>query len=268
MSSRYTSLLAMLLCVGLGVQANAQSDQYKRAKPKASKKASGKSSKKAKKTDKVDISDLEQKYWAPKDTDFSVVQNRTYTKEKKFTFSLLGGQQLNDTFSEGWDYGFKSNYYFSERHGVELMYIKTDMGNSDSISAFRNLSGGATSPDYNRTDTYTGIGYNFVPFYAKMSFLGKKIIYFDMQVTPHIGMSEYAQQLNSVTNGKSENIESAFSYGLDVTQYFFFSKKAAVRMDLHNRWYNEEVLSWQTGAKANDNSNHVLQIMFGFTYFH
>ena len=88
MSSWYTSLLAMVLCLGLGVQANAQSDQYKRAKPKASKKAAGKSSKKATKTDKVDISDLEQKYWAPKDTDFSVVQNRTYTKEKRFTFSL------------------------------------------------------------------------------------------------------------------------------------------------------------------------------------
>ena len=266
MSSRYTSLLAMVLCLGLGVQANAQSAQYKRSAPKASKKASGKSSKKAKKTDKVDISDLEQKYWAPKDTDFSVVQNRTYTKANKFTFSLLGGQQLNDQFSTGWDYGFKSNYYFSERHGVELMYLKTDMGDSDAISDFRQLSLGGISPDYNRSESYIGIGYNFVPFYAKMSFLGKKIIYFDMQVTPHIGMSEYEQQVRPANGG--DQIESAFTYGFDVTQYFFFSKKAAFRFDLHNRWYEEELLGFTTGTKVKDNSNHILMIMFGFTYFH
>lgn len=266
MSSRYTSLLAVVLCLGLGVQAHAQSDQYKRSKPKASKKAGAKSSKKATKTDKVDISDLEQKYWAPKDTDFSVVQNRTYTKEKKFTFSLLAGQQLNDQFSTGWDYGFKTNYYFSERHGVELMYIKTDMSDSDAISDFRQLSGGGVSPDYNRSETYTGIGYNFVPFYAKVSLLGKKIIYFDMQVTPHIGMSEYEQQVRPANGGNQ--IESAFTYGLDVTQYFFFSKKAAFRFDLHNRWYEEDVLGYTSGVKTNTNSNHVLMIMLGFTYFH
>ncbi|MEO0335372.1 MAG: hypothetical protein AAF202_03205, partial [Pseudomonadota bacterium] len=37
--------------------------------------------------DRVDISDLENKYWAPKDTDFKVVQNRLYTKEKRFSLS-------------------------------------------------------------------------------------------------------------------------------------------------------------------------------------
>src|SRR5687768_17351365 len=36
-------------------------------------------------SEKLDIQGLEEKYWAPKDTDFSVVQNRTYTKAKRFS---------------------------------------------------------------------------------------------------------------------------------------------------------------------------------------
>ena len=34
--------------------------------------------------EKVDISDLEQKYWAPKDVEFNVVQNRLYSKAGRF----------------------------------------------------------------------------------------------------------------------------------------------------------------------------------------
>src|SRR5690349_4976024 len=52
-------------------------------------------------SEKLDVSDLENKYWAPKDTDFSVVQNRTYTKEHKLFLSgefgpdITGGNYLS-----------------------------------------------------------------------------------------------------------------------------------------------------------------------------
>ncbi len=72
----------------------------------------------AKKDEKLDITDLEQKYWAPKDTDFSVVQNRTYTKAGRVALSL-SGPIVNDPFSSGYNPSVKVNYYFSERYGVE-----------------------------------------------------------------------------------------------------------------------------------------------------
>jgi hypothetical protein len=46
---------------------------------------------------KVDISDLENRYWTAKDTEFSVVQNRLYTKAKRFSVTLQGGTDLSNT---------------------------------------------------------------------------------------------------------------------------------------------------------------------------
>jgi uncharacterized lipoprotein NlpE involved in copper resistance len=48
-------------------------------------------SKSSKKDDKVDVKDLEERYWTAKDTEFKVVQNRLYTKEKKFSLTPMAG---------------------------------------------------------------------------------------------------------------------------------------------------------------------------------
>ena len=77
-------------------------------------------------------------------------------------------------------------------------------------------SGG--SPNYGIMQNYIGAGFNWVPFYSKMSFLGKKILYFDMAITPTIGMTGYDQQL--ITGSQSQN---AFTYEFDITQYYFFT---------------------------------------------
>lgn len=265
MSSRYTSLYAVVLCLFMGADSHAQSDQYKRKSKPAAKAKAGKAAPKAKKTDKVDISDLEQKYWAPKDTDFSVVQNRTYSKGGKYSFSAMMGPNINDPFNGGYNYGFKGNYYFSERYGLELTYIDSDLKDSDATKAFKKFAGGSVRPDFNREDTYIGLGFNWVPFYAKVSLLGKKIIYFDMQITPHVGMSTYEQQSDASNN---RNIESGFSYGIDITQYFFLHQNFALRFDLHNRWYDHEVLAYQGGAVQRSEQQHTSQFLFGLTYFH
>lgn len=214
-------------------------------------------------SEKLDISELEQKYWAPKDTDFSVVQNRTYTKAKRYAVSYMLGPIVNDPFNDGLNHVLSVNYYMDERMGVEFMFIQSDLSDSDATEKFRSLSGGGVRPDFNRDVAFYGLGFNFVPFYAKMSFMGKKIIYFDMQVTPFLGMTTYEQQSDVKTPE-----ETAFTYGLDITQYFFFSKNFAVRANLHNRFYKADVLAYQGGAVArpNDMTNTSMFLM-GLTYF-
>ena len=216
--------------------------------------------------DKLDISELEQKYWAPKDTDFSVVQNRTYTKAGKWAGSLMFGPVVNDTFNSGFNTGVILNYYKDERYGFQFEYISSDLENSDATKKFFKLSGGATAPDFNRAKDYYGVGFNFVPFYAKMSVMGKKIIYFDMQITPTIGMSSYEQQQE---DGKGKT-ESSFAYGLDITQYFFFSNNLAVRLDLHNRWNKQDVVRYKSPfdkVRSGETENTTM-FLFGLTYFH
>jgi hypothetical protein len=96
-----------------------------------------------------------------------------------------------------------------------------------------------------------------------MSFLGKKIIYFDMQVTPFVGQTTFEQQS---TVGTPE--ESAFTYGFEITQYFFFSKNFAVRANYHNRYYKADVLNYQNGAIAlTDRSTNEQMFLLGVTLF-
>ena len=73
-------------------------------------------------SDKLDIKKLEQKYWAAKDDDFSVVQNRRYTKADRFYFNLGGGIPFNDPFATGTIFSGTFGYYFNERWGVDATY--------------------------------------------------------------------------------------------------------------------------------------------------
>jgi len=85
----------------------------------------------AKEGEKLDLSDLEQKYWAPKDTDFTVVQNRAYTKAKRYAATYMLGPIVNDPFNSGFNHQLNVNYYFDERYGVELIYQTSKLSDSD-----------------------------------------------------------------------------------------------------------------------------------------
>ena len=221
------------------------------------------------KSDKLNMGELEKKYWAPKDTDFSVVQNRKYTKAKRFALSALVGPIVNDPYNTGYNYELKLNYYFSERYGVELFDDKADLSDSQTTKDFQSLSGGGVRPDFNRDVNFVGVGFNWVPFYAKMSFLGKKIIYFDMQFTPFIGVETYEQLVNDTMDNPQKN---AFAYGFDVVQYFFFSKHFAVQADLQNRYFQQDIVSYGNalalpGTPKSSNTANTTNFLMGVTYF-
>jgi len=266
-----------LALIAVGTSARAQTDQYKRAKP-APVKADGAKPTDPKavqapaqavddKSDKVDITDIEQKYWAPKDTDFSVVQNRNYNKAGRLGVSAMTGPVVNETFSDGLNTGVRANYYFDERYGVEFSYIQSDLSDNDATKNFkRNLSGGAVAPDFNRPDSYVGLGLNWVPIYAKVSLLGKKILYFDLQVTPHIGYGTYLQQTDGSPVATDQR-KSTFMWGVDITQYYFLSQEIALRFDLHNRWFSQDILEYSTGNFRRSETQQTTMFLLGVTYF-
>lgn len=213
-------------------------------------------------SEKLDIQDLEQKYWAPKDTDFSVVQNRAYPKEKRFSASLQYGPIINDAFNEGYNLGLTANYFFSEREGIQAEFVSYNIDDNSTVKGFANQYGGVR-PNIGRVTSMYGLGYNWVPIYAKMSLLGQKIIYFDMAFTPVVGMMSYEQ---TTKNGNKN--DSSFAYGLDVTQYFFLSNHLAIRVDLKNRWWSEEVLNWTSGLKDKSQTTNTTLFLLGVTYYH
>jgi outer membrane beta-barrel protein len=219
-----------------------------------------------KSSDKVDISDLENRYWESKDTEFHVVQNRQYTKAKRFSFSLQYGPVINSTYVSGNQIGLTGNYYFSERLGVQAMYDIPQITSNTLINSF--ITQNQASPNYNMIRGYYGAGVSWIPFYAKMSILEQKILYFDMAITPNIGMTQYQQQ---VIDGSGANL-NAFTYGFDISQHFYINRTFAIRWDLLNRFYSENVVKFYkaggAGADPGSSSAQTTTFLIGIQAFY
>jgi outer membrane beta-barrel protein len=217
--------------------------------------------------DKLDVSGLENKYWAAKDTDFNVVQNRMFSKAGRFALTGQYGMYANDPWSTGPTFAGDLNYYFSERYGVELDYSKTSSTNNAATSNLMSQQGGA--PNHNELKQFYGAEFNWVPFYAKISVLNSSIVYFDMSISPGIGMVDYQQQL---IEGGPDKTAPAFS--LDIAQHYFLSKYLAIRVDYKNLWYNEQITQYHIpvgGAAArteNSSLNSTGLILMGLTVYY
>ena len=101
-----------------------------------------------------------------------------------------------------------------------------------------------------------------------MSFLERRILYYDMYISPGVQYVSYNQHLRDQVN-TTENLEkekSVLGFSLDVSQVLFLNRNFAFRLDFKNRWYKNDVLRHSTGEQDSSvfiNSNSLL---FGFTY--
>lgn len=218
----------------------------------------------ANKSDKLDVTDIEKKYWAAKDTDFSVVQNRTYSKTGRLGLSLAYGVLVNDPYSKGNELSGSLSYYFTERYGLELNYTNIKANDSKSTEFFKNRYG--APPDHGKETGYYGAAFNWVPFYAKMSVLNSQIIYFDMAFSPGMGVTSYNAQVDTGSVAKSSP-----TLAFDVTQHFFLGRHFAFRVDYKNRWFREEVLHYTgsatRGKVTKTDTTQVSSLLFGTTFF-
>lgn len=214
--------------------------------------------------DKLDIKKLEQKYWAAKDDDFSVVQNRRYTKAERYYLALFGGIPINDPFGTGTITSAQFGYFFNERWGVDVNYTTADMKNNDNTKQFIDENG--VAPNYNFFKASQMLSVTYVPLYAKMSFVDRAIIYFDMGVSLGVGTADYIIKKEEGDVGKS-----AMSYQIGVNQQIFFSEHFAVRLDFINKFTSEDRFKYSAIAPNRDlgpKSVNDTQLLLGLTYWH
>jgi len=224
-------------------------------------------------SDKLDIKKLEQKYWAAKDEDFSVVQNRRYVKAERFYITGRAGIPFNDPYSTGTIMGADVGYFLNERWGMELSYNSFDMKDNDSVKQFVDTY--KVMPDHNILKSSYFLSAIWVPFYAKMSALDKAIIYFDMGLSVGLGNVNY-----EIAKVDGNDQKSAFGYKLGVFQQIFFSEHFALRADLINTWSSQDQMKYYVpGSTVNGNpitgtrdqgSKMVndTSLMIGITYWH
>ncbi|WP_413581131.1 outer membrane beta-barrel domain-containing protein [Bdellovibrio sp. HCB288] len=220
-------------------------------------------------SDKLDIKKLENKYWAAKDEDFGVVQNRRYVKAERFYLTGKAGIPFNDAYSTGTIMGLDLGYFLNERWGFELSYDSADMKNNDAVDQFISTYGAI--PDHNVIQSSYFVSAIWVPFYAKMSALDKAIIYFDMGVSVGLGNVNY-----KIAKQEGDESKSAFGYKLGIFQQIFFSEHFALRADLINTWSNQEQSKYYynyggnaiTGRDLGSKMVNDTSLMIGITYWH
>lgn len=187
--------------------------------------------------DKIDVENLEKKYWSSKDDDFTVVQNRSFTKDKRIYFSLMTGKIVNDGFLEGTLNSFSMGYFFTEKMGLNLDYTNYNTHDNSVTKEFYTFG---TKPAYNSLVSTTSARFLWSPIYAKVSLLEKKILYLDIGLGLHAGMTKY--KMMSENGGK---VKQAVHYGFDISQLLFLSKSFALRFDIRNTWTNEQQIKFK-----------------------
>lgn len=227
--------------------------------------------------DSVDIKKLEDKYWTAKDDEYGVIQNRTFSKEKRFYVSAIYGPLINDPFAKARASGIVGGYYFSEDLGVELSLLNYDSAQNDTVSAYEQQFGGA-KPDYNLIKSSKTVSVVYSPFYAKMALMNKSIMYFDMGFTLGLGMSDY--EIQKVTKdglgnkSQANEMASAMHIELGLTQQLFINHNLALRLDIKNSFYQQNTKQYEIGIGAAEStrasgskSANDTTITIGLTFF-
>ncbi len=224
-------------------------------------------SKKDESPKKIDIQNLEKRYWAPKDKKFKVVQNRTYTKTKKLSLSLAPSLMLNEEYSKGFGMSMAMGYYFNDRYGLELEYQVISLNDNDLVKQIQTIGEGSGAwANHGKSVSYYGAAARWIPFYAKMSFLGNKIVYFDLSLGLSAGTIKYEQQLRTDIK---EPIKKAIAFGFDISQSFYIFKKLLLRADYKHRFYSQEIIEGgrvDTGKFIRDRQEDSILLNLGLTY--
>lgn len=221
-------------------------------------------------SDKVDLKKLEDKYWSAKDEDYGVIQNRTYSKAEKFYGSLVAGTLINDPFAQAKPIGGMLGYYFTENFGVELSYLNHDADKNESVEKLNSISN-SVNPNYNLVKNSMTASIAYSPFYAKMAFMNKAILYFDMGFTAGLGLTTYDQVTNPTGSRDQFTSKSSPHFELGFMQQLFVSKNLAFRIDLKNTFYSQKVVPYQvnfnTSTGEESKTGNDTTLTFGITLF-
>ena len=191
--------------------------------------------------EEVKIEQIKQRYWAGGDeAQVGVVQNRAYSKARRFSLGVDGGVAFGDPFVSTKIAGVHAGYNFSEYFSVELLYWKFFSSPSSALDALRDQSSGSSKDaNINPQRSYYGAEGLWSVMYGKLSFVGRKIIYYDMHVSAGGGMVD-------TDNGKYP----AATVGLG--QRFYVSQSTSIRLDYRLMIYQEHIVEKQITSRMGE----------------
>lgn len=191
--------------------------------------------------EEADVTKIKEKYWARgEESSMSVVQNRLFSKEKKFELGLTVGTLSADPFLTTTTLNLSGGYHFTEFFSLHAIYGHAFVGPS---SALRTLETQLkTTANTNEPKYFLDMEARASLLYGKLSLLGAKILYFDLHFSGGLGMV-------STESGKNFN----FTFGIG--QQIFLSQTFVLNFSYKLGWYRETILGKVGGANGNLGQN-------------
>jgi outer membrane beta-barrel protein len=185
--------------------------------------------------EEADVDKIKSKYWAQGDeSQLGVVQNRAYSKAKKFELGLGVGKTFNDPFLNLLQYEGSFGYNFNEYWALSARYMHYNVSGSGALDKLEDSGKKANTvePEY-----YAGLEGTGSFLYGKLSLLGKSIIYYDMHFSAGAGAT------------KTENDSAAPTVSLGIGQRFYITQSTSLRMDYRAMTYEETVVEKEISKK-------------------
>ena len=173
------------------------------------------------------VDSLKKKYWEKSDgSNLKVVQNRLYSKAKRFEIAGFIGTVSTDPFLTVRNVGGMLGYFVSEEFGINLIYWKNIVTESSALGQLKQQTGLVTNT--NKPNYFYGAELTYSPIYGKLSLSGKMIIYYDFHLLCGFGM----------TNTETGNLPTP---EIGLGQQTYLTKSTTLRLNYRMTYYKENI---------------------------
>ncbi len=189
--------------------------------------------------ERIDVQSMKRRYWTVGNEDLmDVVQNRRYTKKGRLETALKYGFWSDDPFQTQKSIGLSVGYHLNEYFSLHGFYASVSASNNQAYTAAGDATasqGLRINPDVNPASSVMGAEARASLIYGKLSFLGNKIIYYDLNVAG--GLSQHAARVGS-----------SIGYFAGLGQQFFINKNLFVSLDYRLMLHTDKFPSTQNPA--------------------
>lgn len=167
--------------------------------------------------EKIEVQSMKKRYWTVGNEDLmDVVQNRLYVKKGRIELAARYGFYSDDPFMNQKSVGGSVGYHISELVSLHAFYSSISSNGSE---AYKQAQKQSFTPVVNPAKSLMGLETRFSLLYGKLSVLGKKIIYYDFNVT------------GGVARLKTENNDTPLAYFVGLGQQIYLTRELFLTID-------------------------------------
>jgi outer membrane beta-barrel protein len=206
--------------------------------------------------EEVEIDKIKDKYWSSDETtEVGVVQNRLYSKAKKFELGLDAGMMNSDPFLSVTSLGGSLGYSLTEYLGLQLYGWQASTKPSSALLTLqRDLN---TTANTNEPRSYWGGEARASLLYGKLSFIGTAILYFDAHLSAGLGSIR-------TESGTS------FTQTAGIGQQIHLNQLMSLNLDFRYLHYSERIVGKtvnDAGRFLGERSNTSTTVTLGISFF-